>query len=617
MGIQGYSPCMQLFSFFLLVAVSTGAFSATRTAFLGHKGKYIYDQSHIVEMMDKSGVDYVGLKSRTNLPYKLDLKRNEYQIYNWFLHDWYKLQDMFTFDPVAFTDKYHTKTFNEAKRAQYSKFQFDRKKFFHYKTLPTMKEWGGLTHPPVKRLERPLEFYDSNFKPINYKKINSPYFSPELQKDIDRLSRSELTFGNTVIPLVDRFAFEKKKTLIRKARHSILMSSLVFVCDDSTREVVDLLIQKHQEGVDVKILVDGFIGKALFHTKCLKMMRNAGIEVLESRDFFKHKLKAIYHTKTLVVDLNEAVAGGHNMIDADNTSRGTDFKNRDIDLYIKGPMVTDIIRQFVENWNYQVGLKATYRPLAYYQKEVSRLMSLERKNGHRGQDLYAKILANKETRMKGVCRFIKQAPYEDRHTIGKAYIALLSKVQNHLVIEDPVKTDTYVARPADAPVAEKLDSFEMFNQLHLKVQELARKGKKIDYITTNINMAGNENVAMMNERIRDQLNDGKEFWANWSLAKLKISNSYYGKPHYKNLLKDWVPHPNVHVWTHMSFIHSKVFYFDRVAASVGSYNFQHNATDQAYESTVICLDENLNRELDRILVEDMVNSIPLIYSSLR
>jgi phosphatidylserine/phosphatidylglycerophosphate/cardiolipin synthase-like enzyme len=219
--------------------------------------------------------------------------------------------------------------------------------------------------------------------------------------------------------------------------------------------------------------------------------------------------------------------------------------------------------------------------------------------------------------MNGVCRFIKQAPYEDRHTIGKAYLTLLNQVERHLVITDPVKSDTLSLSMKDLPLMDKFDNFEMFNMLHRKVQEVARRGKKIDYITTNINMAGNENVAMMNERIKEQLEAGKNLWANWSLGKLMASNNYYGKPHYKNLMTDWLPLPTVNIWTNMNFLHSKIFYFDRIAASVGSLNFQHNATDQAYESTTICLDENLNNKLDRLLVEDMANSIPLIFSGQR
>jgi phosphatidylserine/phosphatidylglycerophosphate/cardiolipin synthase-like enzyme len=126
-------------------------------------------------------------------------------------------------------------------------------------------------------------------------------------------------------------------------------------------------------------------------------------------------------------------------------------------------------------------------------------------------------------------------------------------------------------------------------------------------------MAGNENVAIMNERIKNQLVGGFEVKANWSYLKLIFSNKFYGKDHYLNLLKDWYPFFNVKIWNHISFLHSKIFYFDRVVASIGSYNLEHNATDHSYESTSICMDKNLNNQLDEILVLDMVNSIPLVF----
>lgn len=601
---------MILFSMF---AISFGA--QAQSVFIPENGKYIYRLPEITNSM--SNQPYLSKRMTWNQLYKLDSRRNEYIVKNWFQRDWYVMQDMFSLDFNGYLNSQKASTFNEAKRKQYSRFAFDKKGFYHHKTVPAMKEWGGLTHPPLKQINVPLEKIDKNFAPIDYSAVKSPYFSPILQLDIDRLTKSELTFGNKVVPLADRDAFEKKKQLIRNAKESILMSSLVYVCDKGTKQIVNLLINKHRQGVDVKILTDGFIGKILGHTECLKTMRNAGIQVIETKDFFKHKLKAIYHTKTLVTDFTEAVAGGHNMIDADNLSRGTDFNNRDVDLYVKGPMVTDIAKQFVENWEYQRIYIKGLKSLTNQIRVVKANLASERKNGLRGDEFYNQILSNPDTRMAGVCRFIKQAPYQDRHSIGKAYLKLLDRVQRHLVIEDPVKSDTYVGKPSDAPISEMMDNFDMFNLLHNKVQSLAKKGLPIDYITTNINMAGNENVAIMNERIKDQLNEGKKLVANWSLVKLIASNSYYGKPHYKNLMTDWMPFKNVHVWTHMSFMHSKIFYFDRIVASVGSYNFQHNATDQAYESTAICMDESLNRDLDKILVQDMANSIPLIFSGVR
>lgn len=599
---------------YMLSALSLQAASI----FVPENGKFEYNLAGITQNFKNHRNDYVTLRAefaKSGELYKLDALRNEYQIRNYYQRDLYKLQDMFVLNSEAFIKSQNAKTFNEAKRIQYSKFIFNNKKLTHQKGTPAMKEWGGLTHPPVKKLAMPLHKYDENFGAINYKKISSPYFNVSLQKELDQVSRSELTFGNILKPLADNDAFVAKKRLIRNAKESILMSSLVFVCDKSTQELVNLLIDKHHQGVDVKVIADGTVGKVLGHRECFHQMRDAGINVVETKDFFKHKLKAIYHTKTLVVDYKEAIAGGQNMLDADNLSRGTDFQNRDVDLYFKGPMVTDVIKQFVENWAYQVSLNTEHPLLSGLEVYVKQQLKYEREAGLRGQNHYARILNNPNTRMNGVCRFIKQAPYEDRNTIGKAYLKLLPLVSNHLVITDPVKSDTYTPDPMKAPITDKLDNFDMFNQLHVATQALARKGKKIDYITTNINMAGNENVAMMNDRIKEQLGVGKDMAANISLLKIVLTNDYFGIPHYENLLNDWYPHKSVHIWKHLSFMHSKIFYFDRVVASIGSLNFQHNATDQAYESTSICMDEKLNGELDQILVQDMANSIPLIFQA--
>ncbi len=602
------------FSLATLLLVACLGVSA-QSVFIPENGSYRYELKDIVEKFRAQNITYISLDNEHSevLLYKLDSKRNEYQIKNWFQYDWYLMQDWFRLDTDSFIKTQNEKTFNDAKRKQYSTFSFDLKRYFHNKTVPALKEWGGLTHPPVKTLNLPLERYDSHFAPIDYAQITSPYFEPSLQEEIDIASKSELSFGNKVLPLADNEAYLKKKQLIENAKESILISSLVFVCDKSGREITDLLIKKHLEGLDVKVITDAMINKTLGNLDCPRLMQAAGIEVVLTKDFFKHKRNAIYHSKTLITDFTEAVAGGQNMVDADNLSRGTDFMNRDVDLYMKGPMVSDVALQFIENWEYQSTLNKKIVPLNQFKEIIKNKMASEKSLGLRGKDFYTKILGDTKTRMSGVCRFIKQAPYEDRHTIGKAYLKILENVQHHLVINDPAKSDSYVSKRTDTPFIGWFDNYEMFNALHTSVQNLAKKGLSLDYITTNINMAGNEHVAMMNEKIRNQLSDNKKLRADWSFLQIGLVNNYFGKPHYENLMKDWMPFNNVHIWTHMSFLHSKIFYFDRILASVGSYNFHHNSTDHAYESTSICLDENLNRELDKILVMDMANSIPLIF----
>ncbi len=590
-----------------------------QSIFLPEDGDYSVSNLKMIDQMEKQGMDWVSVvpdKTIAGAQYKILPHQNEFRIKNWYQRDWFLMQDMFKLSPQKFISHYHAQTFNEAKLKQYSGFVFDSKENFYLKNITTPSEWGGLTHPPIKKLTMPLEKYDAQYAPINYSKVESVYFNPAFEKEVDRESLSELTFGNTVHALADHQSFLTKMRMIQKARSSIFMSSLAFACDKSSKQLVNLLIKKHLEGVDVRVITDGTISALMGYKECPRLLKASGVEVIMTNDFLQYNKKSIYHTKVLITDFSEAVAGGQNMLDADNLSRTTDFMNRDLDLYAKGPLVTDMARYFLENWTYHYTYQNKPSDLSgvqIYAQELNQMLAREKASGQRGVNQYASILGHKEKRMKGVCRFINQAPYRDGHTITKAYLKMLDGVKNYLMITDPVKSDTYTT-DADRGFFKKLDPFTYFNLLHQKVQSLIKSGKRIDYLTTSVHMTGNENVAILDEQIKKDLNANHQIRANWHLAELEFSNSYYGGPHYRNLLKDYVPHKNVNVWTNIAFLHTKVFYFDRIAASLGSLNFQHNATDQAYESTSICLDETLNRELDQILVQDMANSIPLIKS---
>src|SRR3989344_628128 len=179
----------------LLGLLSFTAHATTNAVFLPDNGRYNHSFDKVLDHLS-SGQDYLFLKKEGSDLYKWNSKKNEYEIKNWFERDWYLLQDMFGLNAEQYILKQRANSFNEAKRLQYAKFAFDKKKFFHYKTVPAMKEWGGLTHPPLRQLDLALEHFDSNFKAINYKTVKSPYFDSALQVEIDHLSRSELSFGN-------------------------------------------------------------------------------------------------------------------------------------------------------------------------------------------------------------------------------------------------------------------------------------------------------------------------------------------------------------------------------------------------------------------------------------
>jgi phosphatidylserine/phosphatidylglycerophosphate/cardiolipin synthase-like enzyme len=602
-----------------LVALISAVGAYAKGPFLAERGSYRYSLQDIANEYQQKNLNYLIFRpERGDLTatYKITKKR-EYQIKKWFQQDWDKMQDIFAVDVPRYIEHFGGETFTEAKRRAFSELTFNKRKFIHNRLIPTPREWGGLNHPPIKTLEFPLTTFSPMHAPIDDTKLESAYFDPTLQREIDQVSKSELSFGNKLKLLEDRDAFNAKKEIIKNAKKTILMSSLVFVCDIGTRELVDLLIKRHKDGIDVRILVDATISKYLKHRECLITMKSAGIQVIEADDFWRYEGRTIYHTKNLVVDEKIAIAGGHNMIDADNLSVGTDFKNRDVDLKATGPMVTDMAHAFIIDWEHFVQKKK--RPgitsLADKKAMLEERLKEERENGLRGAQNYPQILKDPNTRMKGVCRYIRQSPFEDGHSIGKAYLLMLPQVKNYLAFTNPIMADSQVTKlnRIFLPVFEYADRFVMYNKLWKEMQRLAKTGLRIDIMTTNIEMAGNENVAILNESIRERMEDGESIKANLDLFKIYLSNRFYGKPHYKNLLKDWMPHSNVHIWKHISFMHSKVMHFDRVAASVGSYNIQHNATDHSYEATAICQDTNLNKEIDHVLVEDMVNSIPLIF----
>ncbi len=591
--------------------------ASSQRLFIPERGVYKYQFQDLVELYQDE-FPFLSRKQidHPSLPYKIT-KHNQFQLKDWYQHDWFALQELFQTDLDHYVRFYKASSFSEAKKNHFATQEFNSRSFHHKRSIPTPREWAGLNHPPLRELEKSLPFYSTHYAPINYAKVESNYFDPKIHQAIDEASNSELSFGNKIVVLEDSKAFEEKKRIIRAARKTIFMSSLVFVCDPSVQEITDLLIEKRREGVEVRIMVDWAITRYLGHSRCINQMSKAGIEVLRADDFYSFHKFTVYHTKNLIVDSELAITGGHNMIDADNTSRGTDFKNRDIDILVSGPMVSDIAITFLEDWNHFQSRrsKTSLTSVAHHIEEMHQQKNKQRENAMRGAQHYATILGSEASRMSGVCRYIKQSPYEDGHSIGKAYLIMLDQVQSYLAITNPIASDSKVTARNRwrLPLFEKRDRFVMFNKLFDKIQGLASKGTKIDYITTGMEMTGNEVVAILNDVVRESTENGQTMRANWAFLRAQFANRFYGKSHFKNLVKDWARHPSVDVWTHVSFIHSKIFHFDRIAASVGSYNFQHNATDHSYEGTVICQDESLNRELDRVQVLDMANSIPLVF----
>jgi hypothetical protein len=132
--------------------MSWNAFS--QSLFIKERGRYSFSLSDITKLF-QAEAPYLFFKGELNsdeASYKLVKQTNEFQMKDWFLKDWYSLQDQFDLDLDAFNRFYEGQDFSEAKRKQFSHFKFNKASLTFKKEIPAMKEWGGLTHPPLKVL---------------------------------------------------------------------------------------------------------------------------------------------------------------------------------------------------------------------------------------------------------------------------------------------------------------------------------------------------------------------------------------------------------------------------------------------------------------------------------
>ena len=600
---------------------------------LTENGKYELSETDLVnyysENPETKGIIHLATPLTAETSFRLN-GDNQFQAQDWYSYSLYlkRQQVRWVVDIDAFTAREKVATFNEAKQRYYSVLPFNMKTFSHDLQYSTLKEWGILNHPPLDSVHGlDLSKFSKDYAPIDYRSESldsSRYFNSDFHAEVDHASESELTAGNRFRLIHERESLQIRLHMIENAKKSIWTSSLVFVDDATTQRIVTALIKKAQEGLDVRVILENSL--RYVHPEMARKMKDAGIQLVQADDFFHFNSQAIYHAKVFIVDGDRAIVGGLNMVDADLGSNGTDFKNRDLDVLVAGPLVTDIIFNLMEDWNHFV-TKTSYfalnKKLAPF--SVAELAAIEARRtderalGLRGAQNYKTWLGDRNKRMKGIARYIAQKPYKNIATITDAYLLYLDSVKTYLGFTNAQALDTRTEKNENRGWRPVFNSFKNFNRLFDKIQSVMhdKPDVHVDQITSGAQFALNEAVPMTVDRIRRLDHNGSFILGNLNQIWMDKTNQYLAPTQYKNLIKDYGPYPNANVWIHMAFIHSKVFSFDRIATSIGSFNPHHNATDHAYESTLIIQDADFNKEMDESMVLDMSNSVPFVYSEIK
>lgn len=149
-------------------------------------------------------------------------------------------------------------------------------------------------------------------------------------------------------------AFEAMKQDLEQAKDFIFMEYFIVEDRSSFRELQEILIRKHREGVEVRLLYDDIGSVGYVNLAFAKRLRDAGIRCIPFNPalpilnlFMNHR----DHRKITVIDGKVGFTGGYNLADAYFGREEPYGKWKDTGLRLEGEAVKSLTATFLELWN--------------------------------------------------------------------------------------------------------------------------------------------------------------------------------------------------------------------------------------------------------------------------
>lgn len=182
---------------------------------------------------------------------------------------------------------------------------------------------------------------------------------PRIARVGDHVSPFPLCGGNRVAPLVDGdAAYPKMLQAISAAKRSVALATYIFDGDDLGLEFGRALQAAAQRGVEVRVLVDAH-GRRNRHRDMARWLRGAGVKVAEFLPLWRSPTLAAFnlrnHRKLLVVDGVKGFTGGMNISGDNLVSRSPAHPVRDLQFQCDGPVVSQLMEVFVDDWQFTTG----------------------------------------------------------------------------------------------------------------------------------------------------------------------------------------------------------------------------------------------------------------------
>ncbi len=139
-----------------------------------------------------------------------------------------------------------------------------------------------------------------------------------------------------------------------RAQREIYLQTYIFEDDATGRAVAAALCRAARRGVSVRLMVDGFGGRASFISRLMPQLCACGVQVLIFRrelsmlSLDRHRLRRL-HRKVVVIDARVAFVGGINVVD-DFDGGALAFPRYDYAVRIEGPLLGPIVDSVQRLW---------------------------------------------------------------------------------------------------------------------------------------------------------------------------------------------------------------------------------------------------------------------------
>jgi phosphatidylserine/phosphatidylglycerophosphate/cardiolipin synthase-like enzyme len=470
-------------------------------------------------------------------------------------------------DVAEFVKLQKAPSFRQAQLRYFSKQVFDIEEARYRRSAPHPSSWGPLPYPPLRK--PPADPRKSVTQKFSEHFLSDPAF----QARLDQLTGSELTRNQAIRLHQNGEAFPVMKGLAERAKSFLFVNMLSVTCDEASEPLLSTLESRARQQVDVRLLVNK--SYAWLDRACLKRLERGGVSVVRGET----------HASYVVSDQDELMIGSESIARMFARSDGYGRLDRDLMLYVKGPLATDALHDFLSAWEESRSGDGSGRPslelVAAYKAKKAR----ELEAGVRGPASYSRWLKGEP---EGLCRFAGQKPGKRGTAMTDLMIALTKSARNGIFLSG--------VQLGESPVATALN-------------ERAREGLPVDFLGNGWEAGNGELTMLLDEWIEERKANGQHRMAR-ALELVRDRDRKYTTRNAMAGVSELVHAPGFSAWAHFNFLHYKAWSFDHHGVWVGSANPDRKGYEKFYEAGALCLDSGLARDFAIQREIDLANSVP-------